>query len=98
MSKSGATQLIAVSQQPLNRIPQSQTGKQEPAGVLASVELKNDVLEFTLYSDTLNLAGQEVHVEPLTGDSLIIMIGGTQVAYKIPGGWGKGKSALKLRE
>ena len=95
---SSQAQLISVSQQPLSKVPPHQSAQPGKPGILASVQMINNVLELTVFSDTLELTGKEIHVEQVTEDSLIITLNGTQVAYKIPGGWGGGKNVLKLQE
>jgi hypothetical protein len=92
------TQLVSISQKPLNRIPERQAGLQRSGSILASAEMRNEVLELTLYSDTLSHEGQDIRVVPVTGDSLVVSINGMQVAYRIPEAWGKGKNVQVIRK
>lgn len=97
-SVDGKTQFISVSQAPLTRLPALQQRNRRQEGIPSSVNVANEVIHLTLYSDTLDLNRQGVRVQSVAEDSILVLIDGTQVGYRIPGGLRKERTLLKLLE
>jgi hypothetical protein len=95
--KDGASQTITLSQRPSSALPESRVSKsggEVAHSVQTLVERTSKGLNITMYLDAP--AGmsniQRATVEPVTEDSLVVILGSERIAYRIPGGWGSPQS------
>ncbi len=88
--RDGASQTITLRQRSLEFLPYEQMKKNvDDRTIQTLVEKTPQGLALTLYRDTLFQSSQiqQAIIEPVTEDSLIIVLANERIAYHIPGGW-----------
>jgi hypothetical protein len=76
---------IVVSQKPERAIPLSQKMQQQmSSSVLTMLRQTDEGVFLTVFSDTLDLERGAVRIEQISEDSLLLIIDGTTIGYKIP--------------
>ncbi|MBI4418788.1 MAG: hypothetical protein HY563_08420 [Ignavibacteriales bacterium] len=76
---------IVVSQKPERAIPPSQKMQQQmSSSVLTMLRQTDEGVFLTVFSDTLDLERGAVRIEQISEDSLLLIINGTTIGYKIP--------------
>ena len=90
IQKDGASQTITLRQRSSEFLPSAQVKKGvDDRTIRTLVEKTRQGLNLTLYRDTLfqNSQIQQATIEPVTKDSLILILANEHIAYRIPGGW-----------
>jgi hypothetical protein len=90
IQKDGASQTITLRQRSSEFLPSAQAKKGvDDRTIQTLVEKTPQGLNLTLYRDTLfqNSQIQQATIEPVTKDSLIVILANEHIAYRIPGGW-----------
>jgi hypothetical protein len=90
IQKDGASQSITLRQRSSEFLPFAQVKKSvDDRTIQTLVEKTPQGLNLTLYRDTLfqNSQIQQATIEPVTKDSLIVILANEHIAYRIPGGW-----------
>jgi len=76
---------ITASQRPVGMLPLAQqTGTLGIQEVVTALEEKNDSLYMTIFTDDRAFQSQELHIKPVTDDSVIVTAGRARIAFKIP--------------
>ena len=76
---------ITASQKPVGMLPLAQqTGTLGVQEVVTALEEKNDSLYMTIFTDDRAFQSQELHIKPVTDDSVIVTAGRARIAFKIP--------------
>lgn len=77
-------QEVRILQRPERELPPDQRFQLNRAMIPTMFRQRGDRVELTLFSDTLGLERQAVRVRRISPDSLLVIIDGSAVAYKIP--------------
>jgi hypothetical protein len=87
IKQGSVTQNVFIHHAPIASLPLTQRNHDEYS-IQTLLERTPQGLQFTLYADSLT-PSLSIGIEAISSDSLIVFFQGQQIAYHIPGGWGK---------